>query len=363
MDHNKTKKPSLSISKKIIFIFIIIFVLIVCVEAALRFAGFSYYGLSSHLYSSFCFDKDLRYRMLPGNHRIGDMEFHVNKWGYRGRDWGEKKIPGIFRIMAIGDSSTFGYSNQDDETYPRILENLLKNRGENVEVLNMGVVAYSSWGSVLDYKLRGSKFEPDMFIIFLGNWNDFHPVYRHPDITEKEYFRDYVSKGEGSGDYTRPWYTFLKLGQVFLKMKDSFIQRSESQNDKVRLTNGYYIEDKPEFVRRVSLSEFEENLEFFVNEGKKRNIPVIFIIPKLKPRRAMEKPICNLYRNKVRNIQTENGIELLDLDAIFQNQNPDEIWQDDGFHFKPKGNHMIAGSLLSIMESSRLMPNQNKMNR
>jgi len=294
--------------------------------------------------------------MLPGDHRIGDMEFHVNKWGYRGRDWGEKKDYGIFRIIAIGDSSTFGCSNQDDETYPRILEDILNKNGKRAEVLNLGVIAYSSWGSVLDYKLRGSKFDPDLFIIYLGNWNDFHPVYRYPDITEKEYFRDYVSKGEGAGDYTRPWYTILRSGQVFLKIRDSLIQSSEDKKDKVRLKNGYYVEDKPEFVRRVPISEFEENLKFFINEAQNRRIPAIFIVPKLKPNRAQEKPISNLYRTGVRDIQTGDKIKLLDTEAIFENQNPDEIWQIDGFHFKPKGNRMIAESLASIIEESRFLP-------
>lgn len=356
MVKNKRPKSSLSTSKKIIFISILIVIVIICIESALRLSGFSYYGLSSHLHTSFTFDKDLRYRMLPGNHRIGDMEFHVNKWGYRGRDWEEKKGPGIFRIMAIGDSSTFGYSNQDDETYPHILEDLLnKNK---VAVLNLGMVAYSSWGSVLDYKLRGSKFDPDLLIIFPGNWNDFHPVYRYPDITEKEYFRDYVSKGEGSRDYTRPWYTILKSGQVFFKIRDGLIQSSEDKKDKMRFTNGYYVEDKPEFVRRVPISEFEENLKFFINEARNRNISAIFIVPKLKPNRALEKPISNLYRDMVKDIPPDEKIKLLDLDKVFQNRNPDEIWQDDGFHFKPKANRTIAEGLASIIKESRLIPQE-----
>jgi lysophospholipase L1-like esterase len=258
--------------------------------------------------------------------------------------------------MAIGDSSTFGYSNQDNETYPQILEDILTSKGKKVEVLNLGVVAYSSWGSVLDYKLRGSKFDPDLLVIFLGNWNDFHPVYRYPDITEKEYFKDRVARGVGAEDYMRPWYTILKLGQVFLKIWDGFIQRSESGKDKIRFTNGYYVEDKPEFVRRVPISEFEDNLKFFKNEAENRNIPAIFIVSELKPDRAKEKPICNLYRDKVKNIQPADKIKLLDLDALFQNHNPDEIWQDDGFHFKPNGNQMIAGGLASILEASRLIP-------
>ncbi|MBN1899974.1 SGNH/GDSL hydrolase family protein [Candidatus Sumerlaeota bacterium] len=349
-------KRSLPTSKKIIFVSLLIVILVIFVELVLRLTGFSYYGLSSHLYSSFVFDRDLKYRMVPGDHILGDMKFHVNKWGYRGRDWEEKKKPGVFRILVIGDSSTFGYGSLDSETYPRVLADILNASGKSVEALNFGMIAYSSWGSVLDYKLRGSKFDPDMLIIFLGNWNDFHPAYRYPDITEKVYFRDYVARGVGVGDYSKPWYTLFKMGQIFLKIKDESIRKAEFKKDQARFANGYYVEDKAEFVRRVPVSEFEENLKFFTDVAKRRDIPAIFIVPKLKPQRAREKPICELYRNKVKNIEQDDKIKLLNLDDIMQNQDADEIWQDDGFHFKPKGNWLIAKGLASIIETSNLIP-------
>jgi len=46
------------------------------------------------------------------------------------------------RVVTLGASSTFGFHNRDDQTYPRQLENLLNQeaRGSTrYEVINLGI--------------------------------------------------------------------------------------------------------------------------------------------------------------------------------------------------------------------------------
>lgn len=47
-----------------------------------------------------------------------------------------------YKILAIGDSFTYGHGVNDDETYPVLLEELLKNNGIQVKVDNAGVPGY-----------------------------------------------------------------------------------------------------------------------------------------------------------------------------------------------------------------------------
>src|SRR5438045_8089957 len=50
----------------------------------------------------------------------------TNRWGMRGRDVSQQKPAGTKRILILGDSYTFGLYVNDDETYPAVLERLLR---------------------------------------------------------------------------------------------------------------------------------------------------------------------------------------------------------------------------------------------
>ena len=45
---------------------------------------------------------------------------HTNALGFRGPDFEPVKPPGTLRVFCMGGSSTFGFHNDDDETYPRL---------------------------------------------------------------------------------------------------------------------------------------------------------------------------------------------------------------------------------------------------
>ncbi len=66
----------------------------------------------------------------------------IDKHGHRGPGHAIKKPPGVFRIMGLGNSFTFGWGVNDDQTFMRILERRLRKAGHKVEVLNAGVPAW-----------------------------------------------------------------------------------------------------------------------------------------------------------------------------------------------------------------------------
>lgn len=69
--------------------------------------------------------------------------FYVNSSArrLRGDALGPTPAPGFSRILAIGDSVTFGWGVADDESWPAQLAAELARRGKQVEVLNAGVPA------------------------------------------------------------------------------------------------------------------------------------------------------------------------------------------------------------------------------
>jgi lysophospholipase L1-like esterase len=69
--------------------------------------------------------------------------FHVSSGPkrIRGADFESSPKPGTFRILAVGDSITFGWGVEDDESWPYQLGVELRRRGHPVEVINAGVPA------------------------------------------------------------------------------------------------------------------------------------------------------------------------------------------------------------------------------
>lgn len=64
-----------------------------------------------------------------------DAMASTNKFGFRGSE--EKLKKG--QVIAVGDSFTFGFGNNNDDTWPKILATQLKANGLNYEVYNLGV--------------------------------------------------------------------------------------------------------------------------------------------------------------------------------------------------------------------------------
>jgi lysophospholipase L1-like esterase len=98
-----------------------------------------------------------------------------NAFGFRGDDVSIDKPESIYRIVAIGASTTYSTSvDSYEESYPEELEHYLNDNGySNVEVINAGVPGYTSHETLINLQLRVLDLEPDLVIIYQGN-NDVH---------------------------------------------------------------------------------------------------------------------------------------------------------------------------------------------
>lgn len=105
-----------------------------------------------------------------------------NRLGYRGPEVAVPKPPGVFRIVAIGGSTTYSTATTAENAYPRQLEIMLREDYgyANVEVVNAGVPGYTSWDLLAAYIYRVVELEPDLLIIYEGI-NDVEPRSVAPD--------------------------------------------------------------------------------------------------------------------------------------------------------------------------------------
>lgn len=111
-------------------------------------------------------------RLVPGIHGRGDDPVVVNQDGFVGDEL-EPEAPDLFRIVALGDSNTFGHGSRR-YSYPAQLGRMLDDRESpkrRYEVINAGIEGMDSREAL--YRLRQKVLDlgPEIVIIYIG-WND-----------------------------------------------------------------------------------------------------------------------------------------------------------------------------------------------
>lgn len=97
-------------------------------------------------------------------------EVRINALGLRGPEIAREPTPGRTRILVLGDSHTFGYYLEEEETWPARLEARLQAQGSDVEVVNAGCGGWSIDSQTLFALERGVRIAPDHVIVgFFGN--------------------------------------------------------------------------------------------------------------------------------------------------------------------------------------------------
>ncbi len=131
------------------------------------------------------------YRLRSGyTGRLSNLGFDPtipnNSLGHRGTEFTESKSDKR-RVLVIGDSFTFGWGVNDNETYPALLQEYLEARSSAaVEVINAGFAAgYSPDTYYLYLKNEGLRLEPDAIVVglFVGNDLDSDAAFENEWLT------------------------------------------------------------------------------------------------------------------------------------------------------------------------------------
>ena len=119
----------------------------------------------------------LLWRPRPGKSK-SDSSISINQNGFRDREYGLEKPPHTWRMLALGDSSTFGVGVDLDQTYHEVLERRLNREfgdsGWTFEVINGGVTGFTSYQCLGMYEQFGVRYEPDVVTLYAGI-NDLFP--------------------------------------------------------------------------------------------------------------------------------------------------------------------------------------------
>ncbi len=150
-----------------------IFVFFVLVEVILRLAGFYFSTTPRYMEFNFPNKRELHeifepdpmtlWRLRPGM-SLGPGIEPLNSQGLRGPELDTQNPNGKIRIVALGDSVTFGAQ----VSYPAELAKCL---GDGYEVINAGVPGYSSLQGLRFYDSKIKELKPGIVVAMFG-WND-----------------------------------------------------------------------------------------------------------------------------------------------------------------------------------------------
>jgi len=115
-------------------------------------------------------DSEIRYTPLPNQRGwIDDGFVTTNSLGFRGPEPTSPKPANRFRVVAIGDSVTFGFGVNDEDTFCTQAEHLLRSRlpGVDLDVVNIAVPGYDTRQEVTLLARNVSRLEPNLVLVGL----------------------------------------------------------------------------------------------------------------------------------------------------------------------------------------------------
>ncbi len=116
------------------------------------------------------------YVLIPNHdHKTFESKIHVNALGFRGREI-ERTKGNRFRIVAIGESTTWGLTFQpEDRTWPELLEKWIAERfqcARPVEVINAGMPGWTLANQIKRFGNDIWPLKPDLLLSYHG-YNGF----------------------------------------------------------------------------------------------------------------------------------------------------------------------------------------------
>ncbi|MDC0186934.1 pentapeptide repeat-containing protein [Candidatus Nitrosopelagicus sp.] len=103
-----------------------------------------------------------------------DCTISINQHGFRGTEFFKEKSNDVYRIFAVGGSTTHGATLvNDNETWPAFLQQIVDEKiiDNKIQIINVGIMAATTESELVMISEKIVKFNPNMIIMYDG-WND-----------------------------------------------------------------------------------------------------------------------------------------------------------------------------------------------
>lgn len=300
-------------------------------------------------------DEELFWALEPSVTREHEgVTVRTNSLGLRSPEVAPKQ-PDEFRILSLGESSTFGAGVDDDRTYSWFLEKLLNAAAgrDRFRVINAGVPAYSSFQSLKYLELRGLDLEPDL-VLFYHEGNDYLPSYLRAsdnsvigmNLSDPERYADRLRRTHRKLLAWSAAYRFIRYRLALASIE----QYQQTAARAMQPTWDVSIADEErtlKFPFRVRAEERVRVFEDLVALTRRHGIELVVYHPAYRGTDHRECTLTEFFRHAgVPVIQTLDLLHLRDGTKFY--------W--DLMHPTPNGHARIAEATLKTLVAKRLVP-------
>ncbi|MCZ6649103.1 MAG: SGNH/GDSL hydrolase family protein [Acidobacteria bacterium] len=364
----------MSRSRKVFYGIIMALLVFAGLEGGLRLAGFRYlrvttdmefnYPRPGFIKAFFEIDPELLYRIRPTvKQRYVDLTWqpHFDLKIRDARTFGAKPT-GTVRIIALGDSSTYGVNTP--RPWPRRLQEILERKDGtgHFQVINLGVPGYTAFQGRRVLQTRGRRFDPDVVVIAFG-WNDHLLALGHSDADQKVGGATVVSLRNLLA-HSR---VYQGLSWLVAGLRSAAATRAEPAGEGARLV---------EPLRRVGATAYGEELETLVRLTRELGAePLLCTYPiafQVLADEGLDPPewvalthtgpgdslgdlirLHDRYNDVVRATGRKLGVLVVDLDARFATRDRHELFDAPGgdlIHPVDAGYDLMAASIYDALE-------------
>ncbi len=311
-------------------------------EGALRLAGFQPERPVNPLFSWTGTEGEL-WRFKPGRGwrtRVGNHPVLPNAYGLREREIGPKE-PGVFRILVLGDSVTFGHGQPVEVTFARQLEQILADKEPRIEVLNAGIPGWSTYQERLFYEQYGESLAPDLVLVaFVLN-----------DVTEiHEGLLELSAEKAFWAIHSINW--LAERSSIVAATKRLYAMVFDPKNQEIGAVSDLVrVADSPEvrYAMDLTLKEFTR-IAALARQRDEGFGMILFPF-----RFQFSDPSLHTPQRELVEFAAEDSIPILDTLPELRRYEPDKVLMDHD-HFTKFGHRVVAESIAKWLEHEGLLP-------
>lgn len=297
----------------------------------------------------------LNFGLQPG----GD----TNQLGYRGPEISLPKPPGVFRIVALGNSTTWGSGLEAAETYPMQLQTILREQYgyTQVEVVNAGIPGGTTWYSLVDLAFRVLEIQPNLVIVYQANL-DLGAALVDPECYQGNNPHRGLSANSGIWQ-KRPEALSPSALYRFIAYNAGWVANPQ--------INALPLETVIECATQRTLSDeaaikanppvyFERNLRSLVGVAKLHGVQIMFSSWAYSPTANSEitpgwwRTAIDAHNQVTRKVADETDNPFYDLMGHFPHEG--DLWQGDGFHMSKLGAREQAELYAVFLDNQGMIP-------
>jgi lysophospholipase L1-like esterase len=310
----------------------------------------------------FEYDRDKIYRLKPNyTGEFARRPVKTNRFGHRDDPLDLRKPAGVVRILAVGDSVTFGHGVDARESFPERLESLFNQcaPGRRFEVINTAVPGNSPFQEYVDLT-RGFRFQPDAVILqftlndvvepyqvfrrFGGVGRDYHGV---EDVSYVHYL---LSQRSGL-------YLFLQEVWNRVRLRDpggTRLPQKAWQREEYMIRKLFDEPDSPPI--REAWAECLKWMGRMAEACRKRAIPLVLVLTPSEIQLG-QPPDAALPQIRMRDFAEQQGLPCLDVLERIRAEvgSPEDVpvvWRKyflDYGHFNAAGHQFVADALYPVL--------------